>query len=305
MHGLPGLTRGLLVSVVIAATVFGAFSLSLHRSSPSNLLAELPMPAVTQDLNDRSPTPTPTSTRQTPPSMTLAISLTPTATPTPTPTACPLPVGWQRYIVGPFDTLDLLAQRFNLSPDQLARANCLAQPVVTVGQAIFVPAFQPTATQVACNPYYNWASYTVQPGDTLSSIAQRYNVPLYLLISANCLGTNYISPGQRLFVPWTYPIVTVTPTPIIPTVTPTPIVSLTPTGTATPPVEVTPTDTPQPTITATVEPDETPTETPIWTPTVTPLPTDTPLPVPTDTVAPAPTDTLAPPKHTDPNRSAA
>ena len=298
MRSVHSLSQGLLVSLVVAATVFGAFSLSLHRSSPSNQLAQLPMPTTTLDLNDRSPTPTPTATSSMPPSATSAISPTPTVTPSPTPTACPVPADWQRIIVGPFDTLALLAQRFNLSPDQLARANCLTQPVVTVGQAIFVPAFRPTPTQMLCYPPTNWASYIVQPGDTLSAIAQRYNISLYTLMRANCLTTAYIYAGQYLFVPWINPIVILTPTPIIPTFTPTPIVSLSPTETATPPVVVTPTDTPhptdtpQPTITATVGPDKTPTETPSWTPTVTPLPTDTPAP--TDTATPVPSNTPAP-----------
>ena len=297
MRSIHGLSQGLLVSLVIAATVFGAFSLSLYRSSPSNLLAELPIPTLTPDLNYRSPTPTATSYM--PPSVTLEISPTPTATPSLTPTACPLPADWQRVIVGPFDTLALLAQRFNLSPDQLARANCLAQPVVTVGQAIFVPAFQPTPTQVPCYPPFNWASYIVQPGDTLSAIAQRYNISLYALMRANCLTTAYIYAGQYLFVPWINPIVIFTPTPIIPTFTPTPIASVPPTETTTPPVNATATNTPLPTITATAEPGETPTETPVstpvGTPTVTPLPTGTPAPVPTGTATLAPTDTPVPP----------
>jgi LysM repeat protein len=298
MRSVHSLSQGLLVSLVVAATVFGAFSLSLHRSSPSNRLAELPMPTVTLDLTDPSPTPTPSATRQLPASATLAISPTPSVTPSPTPTACPVPADWQPVIVGPFDTLALLAQRFNLSPDQLARANCLTQRVVTVGQAIFVPAFRPTPTQVPCYPPGNWARYIVQPGDTLSAIAQRYNLSLYTLMRANCLTTAYIYAGQYLFVPWISPIVIFTPTPMIPTATPTPIVTLSPTETATPPSEITPTDTPLPTITATVEPGETPTETPVWTPTATPLPTDTPAPVPTDTAMPVPTDTPAPPPST-------
>ena len=108
---------------------------------------------------------------------------------------------------------------------------------MTVGQAIFVPAFQPTPTQVPCYPPFNWASYIVQPGDTLSGIAQRYNISLYALMRANCLTTGYIYVGQYLFVPWTNPIVIFTPTPIIPTFTPTPIASILPTETATPPCQ--------------------------------------------------------------------
>jgi LysM repeat protein len=282
MRSLHSLALGLLVSLMVAATVFGAVILSARSSS--NLLAELPLPPVTPD----QATATPTATRPAPPSVTLAISLTPTTTPSPTPTACPVPIDWQRYIVGPFDTLASIAQRFNLSPDQLAQANCLVEPSVTVGQTIVVPAFRPTPTPVPCYPPFNWATYIVQPGDTLSGIAQRYGLSVYALMRANCLTTSYLYAGQRLFVPPTYPIVTWTPTPIPPTFTPTPIVSLTPTATSTPPVDVTPTETPTPTITVTVGPSETPTETP----TVTPILTDTP--VPTGTVTPIPTDTPAP-----------
>jgi len=284
MRGVRSLSSGLLVGLFITATVFGAFILSVRRSS--NLLAELPIPTVTFELVFESPTPTATSNAT--PSLTPAISPTPTGTPSPTPTACPLPADWQRYIVGPFDTLPLIAQRFNLSSDQLAQANCLAQPIVTVGQVIVVPSFRPTPTLVPCYPPFNWASYIVQPGDTLSAIAQRYGMSLYTLMRANCLTTGYIYAGQHLFVPPIYPIVTFTPTPIIPTFTPTPIVSLTPT--ATPPVDITPTPThtPTPPITVTVGPSETPTETP----TVTPVPSDTP--VPTDTATSVPTDTPAP-----------
>jgi LysM repeat protein len=282
MRSLHSLALGLFVSLMVAATVFGAVILSARSSS--NLLAELPLPPVTPDLA----TATPTATRPVQPSVTLAISPTPTSTPSPTSTACPFPAEWQRYIVGPFDTLASIAQRFNLSPDQLAQANCLAEPSVTVGQTIVVPAFRPTPTLVLCYPPFNWAIYLVQPGDTLSGIAQRYGLSLYTLMRANCLTTSYLYAGQRLFVPPIYPIVTLTPTPITPTFTPTPIVSLTPTATSTPPVDVTPTDTPTPTITVTVGPSETPTETP----TVTPIPTDTP--VPTATVTPVPTDTPAP-----------
>ena len=286
MRGVRSLSSGLLIGLLIAATVFGALILSVR--SPSNLLAELPIPTVTLELVFVSPTPTATSIAK--PSVTPAISPTPTSTPSPTPTACPLPADWQRYIVGPFDTLPLIAQRFNLSPGQLAQANCLAQPSVTVGQAIYVPGFRPTPTLVPCYPPFNWASYIVQPGDTLSAIAQRYGMSLYTLMRANCLATGYIYAGQRLFVPPIYPIGTFTPTPIIPTFTATPIVSLTPTATS--PVDMTPTPTPPITPTPSITMTPGPSETPAETPTLTPVPTDTP--VPTGTAIPVSTDTPAP-----------
>ena len=274
MRSTHSLSLGLIISLIIAATVFGALVLSVQQ--PSNLLAELPIPTATLDL---SPAPPTVSSTPQQPEATTSVSLAPTGTPSPTPTACPVPADWQLYVVGPFDTLALLAQRFNLTLDQLARANCLTQFSVTVGQSIVVPAFRPTPTAVQCYPPYNWAVYIVQPGDTLSGIALRYGMSVYTLMRANCLTSSNLYPGQRLFVPPLYPIATFTPIPISPTFTPTPIASLTPTGT---PVEITLTPSDTPTPTSTLVPSETPTATPIATdtpvPTNTPAPTDTPPP---------------------------
>jgi LysM repeat protein len=297
MRGFRSLSNGLLTGLIIAATVFGALVLSV-RGQPTSI-SELPIPTVTFQADFPSPVPTRGVTL---PADT-AIAVAPEATPTPTPTICPIPSDWQRYSVGPFDTLVSIAQRFNLSSDQLAQTNCLNKPGITTGQTIFVPSFKPTSTSVPCFPPFNWAIYIVQPGDTLSSIAVRYGISLYTLMRANCLSTTYIYYGQALSVPPIYPIVTFVPTPIIPTFTPTPpIGSLTPT--------ILPTDTPTaipttPVITVTPGPTDTPGPTNTLAPTDTPAPADTPAPTvaPTDTLAPTvaptepppPTSTAAPP----------
>ena len=198
MPSARSLSSGLLIGLIIAVTVFGALILSVH--SPANLLAELPIPTVTLDLGFVSPTPTATTNAL--PSATPVISLTPTPTPSPTPTACPLPADWQRYIVGPFDTLAFIAQRFNLSLEQLAQANCLIQPNVTVGQALYVPSFRPTPTVVPCYPPFNWVIYVVQPGDTLASIALRYGTTTQEIVLLNGLDDpNFIFAGEALLIP--------------------------------------------------------------------------------------------------------
>ena len=228
MRGARSLSSGLFIGLIIAATVFGALVLSV-RGQPA-AISELPIPTVTLQIDFTSPTPAVTPTRSATQAVPTFATAAPTATPTPTPTICPIPAAWQRYIVGPFDTSISIAQRFNLTPDQLLQANCLDTPSVTMGQTIYVPGFKPTPTSIPCFPPFNWARYIVRWGDTLSSIALRYGISFYTLMRANCLSTTYIYNGQMLYVPPVLPHVTFAPTPIVPTFTPTPpVVSLTPT----------------------------------------------------------------------------
>jgi LysM repeat protein len=234
---------------------------------------------------------------------------------------CLIPADWQRYSVGPFDTVISIAQRFNLAADQLVQANCLGQSGVTVGQTIYVPGFRPTPSlSVPCFPPSNWSRYFVRPGDTLSSIAMRYGISVYTLMRANCLSATYIYYGQVLYVPPTAPIVIYTPPPFFPTFTPPPLTITVgpPTITAEPPTVTAepPTVTAEPpTITAepptitvepptiTVEPPtitvEPPTITPEPPPSVTPEPpVATTEPPPASTPAPPPPITTEPPAST-------
>jgi LysM repeat protein len=52
------------------------------------------------------------------------------------------------------------------------------------------------------------SQYVVQPGDTLTILSARYDVPIHALITANHLRTNTLTPGQLLLlpgVPWAPP----------------------------------------------------------------------------------------------------
>jgi LysM repeat protein len=117
-----------------------------------------------------------------------------------------------------------------------------AQPVPAEGEPQATP-LEPTA-------------YTVQPGDTLTSIADRFNVSLEDLMRANDLSDpDYVQVGQQLIVPiGGLPSVTPTFTPVpIPTDTPLPFNPPTPLPSgAAPPLEpaatVGPTPTPVPTL---------------------------------------------------------
>ena len=286
MRGIRSLSSGLFIGLIITATVFGALVLSVRGNQPTTI-SELPIPTVTIQDTFVSPTPTRSLTQ---PAAT-ANAAAPSSTPTPTPTICPIPTDWQRYSVGPFDTLISIAQRFNLTPDQLVQFNCLNKPSITTGQTIFVPPFQPTPTNVPCFPPFNWIIYVVRPGDTLGSIAYRYGISLYTLMRANCLSTPYIYYGQTLFVPPIYPIMP-PPTLIIPTFTSTP-----PIGSPTPTIP--PADTPTavpttPVITVTPGPSDTPGPTDTPAPTIAPTEPPTAEPTVAPTVAPTEPPTAAP-----------
>ncbi len=319
MRGVRSLSNGLFTGLIIAATVFGALVLSV-RGQPTSI-SELPIPTVTLQIVFTSPTPASTAAAR---ASVQPASPQPSApspqTPTPTPTVCPISPFAQRYIVGPFDTINSIAQRFNLTPDQLVQANCLGNPVVTVGQTLYVPGLTPTPlASVPCYPPYNWARASVRPGDTLSSIAARYGTSVYTLMRANCLSTTYIYSGQVLYVPPTLPVVYFTPTPIVPIFTPTPpFGSLTPTVIPTTPAITVipttpastvipgPTDTPGPTVTVpvpTITSGPTSTPAPADTPVPTAIPTEpavsTATPLPTSLPQPSPpADTPVPPANT-------
>ena len=87
----------------------------------------------------------------------------------------------------------------------------------------------PTAVPAACVPRSDWAfTYTIQSGDTLSRIAQRFGLTVAQLQSGNCItDANLINAGQVLRVPVPLPTATALP---LPTLTSTNAPTLTPTA---------------------------------------------------------------------------
>ncbi|MBM7581883.1 LysM repeat protein [Caldicoprobacter guelmensis] len=101
------------------------------------------------------------------------------------------------YIVQPGDTLYKIAQRYNIPLAELIRANQIPPPyIIYPGQRIFIPGVEPP------KPPPGGKVYIVQPGDTLYSIAEKFNVPLDALIRLNNIPRpDLIYPGQRLLIP--------------------------------------------------------------------------------------------------------
>ncbi|MGB4265655.1 MAG: SafA/ExsA family spore coat assembly protein, partial [Limnochordia bacterium] len=118
------------------------------------------------------------------------------------PTAAPPPPGdcppnTFVYVVQPGDTMFFIAQRFGVSLNALIAANPqIPNPnLIFPGQRVCVPR---VSAPPGCPP--GSTRYTVQPGDSMFTIARRFGVSLDALIRANPQISNpsLIFPGQQL-----------------------------------------------------------------------------------------------------------
>jgi peptidoglycan DL-endopeptidase LytE len=96
------------------------------------------------------------------------------------------------YQVRSGDTLWKIAQANNLSIQQILDWNSLSSTVIYPGQTISLLA--PHSHEETSK------SYTVQYGDTLWIIANKFNMGVYELKSMNSLASDVIYPGQKLLV---------------------------------------------------------------------------------------------------------
>ena len=94
------------------------------------------------------------------------------------------------YTVRPGNTLYAIAQFFGISVKAIAQANGLMPPdTISPGQELVIPV------SGAAAPKY----YVVRPGDTMTSIADRYGLELEDLLNLNRPeNPNIIYPGQIL-----------------------------------------------------------------------------------------------------------
>jgi LysM repeat protein len=125
--------------------------------------------------------------------------------PTRSPEGSPTPgSGTCSYTVKKGDTLSSIAQHNNTTWQRLAALNNLTSPdSIRPGQQLSVPCSSGGSdSQLTPPAEFKLCPYTVKGGDTLSTIAQRYNTTTRLLIAVNNLpSADRILSGQRLSVP--------------------------------------------------------------------------------------------------------
>ena len=101
------------------------------------------------------------------------------------------------YTVKPGDTLYGIAQKYAVSVEGIVAVNYLTnKDKLSVGQRLQIPAIGGKNIKTAV------IEYTVAKGDTLSSIAQKFNIRMYDIMNLNDLeNVNRLSVGQKLNIP--------------------------------------------------------------------------------------------------------
>jgi murein DD-endopeptidase MepM/ murein hydrolase activator NlpD len=112
------------------------------------------------------------------------------------------------YVVQEGDTLFSIAQSYGLSVEELAAANGIDDTaLISVGQELIIPIYQPGPTpEPQAKPSGAPPVYVVQPGDTLSAIADRFATTVEALVAANDIADpSLIEVGQKLVIPTAHP----------------------------------------------------------------------------------------------------
>lgn len=94
------------------------------------------------------------------------------------------------YQVQSGDTLYSIAKKYNITVDELKAINDLISDNLSIGQLLNVPSGLSLVN-----------SYIVNSGDTLYSIAKKFNISVNKLKEYNNLNSNLLSVGQKLLIP--------------------------------------------------------------------------------------------------------
>lgn len=97
------------------------------------------------------------------------------------------------YTVKKGDSLYNIARRYDTTVDQIIKLNNLSSINLSIGQKLLVPE---SGESVSSLPSY--INYIVQNGDSLWSIAKKYNTTVNDILKDNNLNSSVLSVGQNL-----------------------------------------------------------------------------------------------------------
>lgn len=114
----------------------------------------------------------------------------PTVTPTPSRTPTALPANATLYVVKAGDRLARIAARYGVTLEAIKTANRLSSDAIYVGQPLAI-----------LNPTRHPMEYVVQPGDTVTKLAQRFGVTVEEIKAANGMKGDTILAGLKMIIP--------------------------------------------------------------------------------------------------------
>lgn len=114
-------------------------------------------------------------------------------------------ISWHRYQIAPGDSLGAIANRFNTEVQVLQVTNGLEGTFIRAGDTLLIPGVSAGNLTSSDRASIDWPPqrrpkrYTVRRGDSLWSIARRYDLRVQELASMNSVDpAGYIRPGQTL-----------------------------------------------------------------------------------------------------------
>ena len=107
------------------------------------------------------------------------------------------------YTVQRGDSLYSIANRFNTTVDEIIKRNNLTTTVLQIGDRLIIPNYSPPVEEDnnTGNTPEGTIKYTVQSGDSLYSIAKKFNTTVNEIKSLNNLSSNLLMIGQELLIP--------------------------------------------------------------------------------------------------------
>ena len=102
----------------------------------------------------------------------------------------PTSISYTTYIVKKGDNLYTIAKNYNISVNAIQNLNNLNSTVLSVGQTLKIPSTGNTGQ----------ITYIVKSGDSLYSIAKKYNTSVDNIKRKNNLTSNILSVGQKLLI---------------------------------------------------------------------------------------------------------
>ena len=106
-----------------------------------------------------------------------------------------VPYNVNKYIVKKGDTLYSISNKYNVSVNELKQVNNLTKDILNIGQSLIIP------TNAKIEEVTDYETYIVNKGDSLYSIAKKFNVKVDDLIKINNLTNNTLSINQQLLIP--------------------------------------------------------------------------------------------------------